>query len=188
MVPTHGSTWTAPHTANDSVDVVQALPNGKIAIGGDFKLVDGVGSAHFARLASSCPATSVPFGKGCGTPLPNELTTTSLPWIGGTLTSEGTGGTNNAIAIAVSGLAAVTQPLAPILPTALPGCDLLVTADFLDLALFVNGIARSDLVIPPAVSLVGAVFHQQFVTIELLPAGFGPVTSSNGLTHTIGQF
>jgi len=69
------------------------------------------------------------------------------------------------------------------------GCALLVSPDVLDLQVPTAGSVTTQLVLPVAPSLLGQVFHQQLVPIELAANGaILAFTASNALAVTIGTF
>ena len=175
---------------NSSVGAFTTLPNGDLAVGGNFTTAGSVSAAYIARLTTSCPATSASYGAGgTGSGGLNVLAPTTLPWIGGTFRATATGMPSLALVIAVTGFTPISIPLAAILPQGVPGNDLLVSSDLLDVLLPSGGMAQSQLALPNTLALVGQQFHQQVVPIEVdLALAFTAITSTNALTLTIGAF
>jgi hypothetical protein len=166
------------------------LPNGDLAVGGSMSVLGGVVAAHMARLTTTCPASAVVSGTGCtGSGGPNVLTATALPWLGATFRAHATGLPAISLAIGVFGATTVAIPLAAITPQGTPGCSLLVSPDVLSLLLPSGGEAQVAFAIPNSASLVGALFHQQVVPVELNAGGsIVALTSTNRLSLTLGAF
>ncbi|HEX6811868.1 MAG TPA: hypothetical protein VF384_09630 [Planctomycetota bacterium] len=162
----------------------------ELVVGGGFTAVGNVGGGYFARLATSCPASVIAFGSGCtGSGGPNVLAATSLPWIGSTFSAAATGMPANGVALAITGFGATAIPLSAILPQGGAGCFLLATPDSVGVALPAGGTVATALAIPAAAGLIGQVFHQQVVPLELGPLGaITALTSTNRLTALIGSF
>jgi hypothetical protein len=115
------------------------------------------------------------------------LTTTSLPWIGSPFRARATGMPATAFVFSLLGLSPVAVPLAPLLPQALPGCDLLVALDILGGALPAGGVVSTEFALADTTSLVGVVCHHQVVPFELDAVGnVVAITASNALLLTIG--
>ncbi|HEX6812731.1 MAG TPA: hypothetical protein VF384_13980 [Planctomycetota bacterium] len=186
----NGAAWTPFGAgADSSIDALAQLPDGSLAVGGRFASAGGVPAVGFTRLVSSCAPAAVAFGSGCSSSAgPVVLGATTLPWIGSTFRAVTTGVPASAVALAVSGFATASVPLASLLPQGVPGCLLLVTPDLLDASLPVAGSAVSTLAIPGSAALIGQTLHHQVVPVELGAAAITAVTSSNGLTLTIGSF
>jgi hypothetical protein len=96
---------------------------------------------------------------------------------------------SNAFAVAIYGLAAVSLPIAALLPQGGPGCDLLVTLDLLDLRLPAGGVVQTQCAIPNSTAIAGIVLRHQVVPFELdLSGAIVAITSSNALAATLGAF
>ena len=144
---------------------------------------------HVGRLRSSCPATALASGTGCtGSGGLNVLVPRALPWLGSTFRAQATGLPVVSLAVGVRGFVATAVPLAPLLPPAGVQCTLLVTPDVLDAYVPASGSLTTQLTIPATPALVGAVFHEQVVALELSGSGIVAVTSTNRLTLTLGAF
>ena len=181
----------ASNSLQGGVSALAVADNGDLLVGGDFLTVDGLVSAHVARATTPCPATVITSGLGCTGPNgPNVLTATTLPWAGGIFRATGTGLPSPAFVFAVTGLTPLPAPvpLAAVLPQALPGCDLLVNADLVDVqALPAGSTLTSQLALPPSPAVVGATFFHQHVATQLNASlAFVAVTSTNALLATIG--
>ncbi|MBZ0221193.1 MAG: hypothetical protein IT455_09875 [Planctomycetes bacterium] len=158
--------------------------------GGDFTTAGGAVSVSLARLTTTCPAFATTLGTGCsGTGGANLLTATSLPWIGSTFRTRGTGMPSFAFVLNVTGFSTTSVPLPAILPQGGAGCSLLASPDVVDVLLPTSGIATAQLALPNALALVGQAFHQQMLPLEV-DAQFNilALTSTNALTATIGAF
>jgi hypothetical protein len=162
----------------------------ELLVGGGFTAVGSVGGGYLTRLATTCPAQVIAFGSGCtGSGGANVLAATSLPWIGSTFAAAATGMPANGVALAITGFGAAALPLSSILPQGGAGCFLLATPDAVGLALPAGGTVATALAIPAAAGLIGQVFHQQVVPLELDPLGaITALTSTNRLTALIGSF
>lgn len=191
----NGTTWSAMGTGADTiVRALAVLPNGEVAVGGDFKTLDGQVAIRLGRFAPTCPATSISYGAGCpSSGGSNLLTATTLPWVESTFHATGTGLPMTAIVIvatSVTPIAPGAAPLAALLPPhGVPGCDLLVTPDILEPIVTLTGTATSSLALPNTPPLVGTVFYQQMVPIEVDGLGnWVAITSTNSLQLTAGTF
>ncbi|HEX6812732.1 MAG TPA: hypothetical protein VF384_13985 [Planctomycetota bacterium] len=174
---------------NAQVDALAQLSDGSLAVGGRFAWAGGGPAVGFTRIVSSCAPAAVSFGNGCsGSAGPVVLGATALPWVGNTFRAVTTGVPATAVALAVSGFGTASIPLASLLPEGVAGCLLLVTPDLIEARLPVAGIATSTLAIPGSAALIGQTLHHQVVPVELGAAGITALTSSNGLTLTIGSF
>jgi hypothetical protein len=90
---------------------------------------------------------------------------------------------------AITGFTQISVPIASFLQQGLPGCNLLVSPDFVSLVPPQGGSAQSRLSVPAVASLVGQVFYHQFLALEIDPfIGIVAATSTNGLRLTIGVF
>lgn len=176
-----------------SLRAVRALAqaqNGDLLLGGDFLFAGAGVSAHFARLSTSCPATAVPYGNGCaGSSGPVALRADSLPWVGSDLVTTCTGMANGAFGLSVLGLNAVAVPLSSLHSAGGAGCELLASLEVALLLASSNGRLVTRLAIPLSPELIGASLRHQVLQIEL-DQQFHVVliTSSNGLTLTLGAF
>jgi hypothetical protein len=129
-------------------------------------------------------------GAGCvGSGGPLTLAATGLPWIGAPLRSAASGLPANGLAVAVLGAAATPMPLAAVHPLGGPGCQLLVAAHLLVLAVPAQGTVAFAVDVPHAPALVGAVLSQQVIALDLgSGASLQAVTSTNAITATFGAF
>jgi WD40 repeat protein len=170
---------------NGEVTDIAFHPSGDLIVTGSFT---DPGS-YFARLATPCPAAAVSLGSGCASSGgANRLVATSWPLIGGNFQSRATGLPASSFAFMVLGLAPLSVPLATLLPSGQPGCNLLVMADVLAWSFAAGGAAVFQFAVPFDPSLVGSVFHHQVVPIEYdALGGFVAVTSTNALTLTVGS-
>ena len=164
---------------------------GDLAVGGAITTVSG--ATFLAQLRTPCRAQALPFGAGCtGSGGANGLVAPTLPWTGATFRARASGLAPNSLAIGVRGLSTGSLPLSPLLSQALPGCDLLVSPDLLDLHLpnaAVPGTADITFPIPQSAALTGAVLHLQVVPVVLSAVGaITEFSATNALTLTIGTW
>jgi hypothetical protein len=111
---------------------------------------------------------------------------TSLPWLGSICHATLSGGAVSSLVVGVRGLAALSLPLAPVLPAG-PGCQLLVSPDLLELYVMTGAALDVGFAIPTDVALVGQSLRQQAVLLQLTAGGaIAAVQSSNALSLTIG--
>ncbi|MFY9342541.1 MAG: hypothetical protein WAT39_08625 [Planctomycetota bacterium] len=173
-----------------SVLAMTTLANGDVVTGGYFTTAGGNASPYLASLTTTCPATAVASGTGCaGTGGSMVLAATALPWLGGTYRSRCTGMAPSSLGVGVFGFAAQSTPLSTLHPAGGPGCDLLVAADVLTLAVPNAGAVNLQFVVPATPALVGAAFRNQVVQVELGPgAAITWLGSSNALVLTTGVF
>ncbi len=191
----NGVTWSpfAGGVHGSGVYSLAALPGGSLIVGGHYTEVGPttgrVAAAGLAMLLPGCPATATAYGNGCvGSAGPNVLTSATLPWLGRTCTSQATGMPALSLAVDVIGFAPVVLPLSSVSPHGGAACDLLASPDTLGVQVPVAGVAISNVAIPNAASLLGTVFHQQVVAIELDAAGnLIAMTSTNALALRIGD-
>lgn len=187
-----GTTWTPFAVGLDTTGVkgFVPLPNGDLAIYGDITAAGGQASAGIAVLRASCAATVSAAGAGCpSSGGANTLTATALPWIGGTFRARGDGLPSLALVSIVTGLSPASLPLATILPQGQPGCDLLVSPDFVTFAVASAGSVQTALALPNSSAIVGIDFFQQLNPFEIDAAlNILAVTASNALRMRIGAF
>jgi len=69
-----------------------------------------------------------------------------------------------------------------------PGCSLALEPVILDAVYTTNGTAQSAIALPDAPPIVGVVFYQQMVPLEIGATGFVAVTATNVLELTVGSF
>ena len=179
----NGSTWVGLSSGTTGTNTATFLPHGE--------LVAGVGASGFlARFVPTCAAQQTAAGAGCpSSGGANSLAVETLPWIGGTFRARGTGLPLLSIVTEIYGFSTISLPLSLVLPQGQPGCNLLVSPDFVNFSLPVAGATTTVLPIPDAVSLVGFVFHHQLNAFEFDTAGnIVALTASNALSLTMGAF
>ncbi|MGE3171089.1 MAG: hypothetical protein AB7O97_00600 [Planctomycetota bacterium] len=191
-----GTTWQAVDTGVgvpslfDQASSIQALPDGRILVGGSFAQAGAHVVSSLALLESGCPAQAASEGGACqGAAGPVDLVATSLPWLGGTFATRTTGLPANAFAIAIRGTAQLAVPLAGVLPFGLPGC--LQQTDVLQSTLHAPQAGSFELAVPvpedPA--LLGFRFYEQSLVVELdAQARVQGVAASNRLALVVGRF
>jgi hypothetical protein len=185
-----GSSWSQVGSANDVVVTFLCKTNGDLLAGGAFSRINQLTLPRLGRLSSSCPALATTTGAGCASSGgANLLAATSLPWIGGTLVTAGSGLPGNALVVVARGFAPIAVPLPQLLPQGQPGCVLHIAPDNLTMLVPVNGAATASLAIPPALALIGLACGEQWVPLELgTGAAIVAATSTNLLSLTIGVF
>jgi trimeric autotransporter adhesin len=177
--------WSAMVPGSQNVTSLAITPRGEIVMGGYFAGTGTTLASYFAYLATNCPAQSSVFGAGCGgSSGVNVLSSTAPAWVGATARSAASSLPSVSIAAIVRGFSTLNVPLASLLPAALPGCDLLVQPDSVDAAISdPAGVLSLQLVVPNSTALGGLVYHEQVVSIS---TANGAITSTNGLTRTVG--
>jgi hypothetical protein len=169
-----------------------ARANGEVVVHGAFLSAGGTASARLARFASTCPASAVSSGAGCtGSAGPNVLTAASLPWLGSTFRTVGTGLPATANVYAVVGLSPATGgiDLSQVFPEALAGCVLHVNPDAIVGLGAAAGSVEIDMPLPNTPSLAGAAFQQQLVVAETGVGGaITAITVTNALDLVAGFF
>ena len=175
---------------NDAIRVITPMANGDLLAGGNFTSVGALAVGRVARLTTSCPAAAAAYGVACsGSAGLNELTATTLPWIGADFHARTTGLPANALAVGAFAAAQLSLPLPQVHPLGAPGCVLLVTDEILLQFPINNGGVHTSIAIPDSMALVGANFYHQVVVVELHAVGAkSALTSSNALALTIGAF
>jgi hypothetical protein len=119
----------------------------------------------------------------------NTLAATSLPWIGSTFRSRGTGLPALAFVASVFGFSTTTLPLASVLPAGQPGCDLLVSPDGVDFQAITTGTAEYQATVPNVPAIAGLVVHHQMIPFEVdQQLNFVAITATNALRLTVGFF
>lgn len=190
----NGTSWSPMGAGTDGGVRALALdPAGQLLVGGWFQAAGGLPSAHLARYVSTCPAAAVATGTGCtGSGGPNLLRPVTQPWLHATWRAQGQGFANSSLVFAATGTSSIAQgivPLPAVLAQALPGCDLLVTPEFLQAIITTTGVAESQITVPASPILIGLTLHHQMVAFELATqGGFVAITATNALTLTIGDF
>lgn len=185
-----GGVWTVvAGGTNGQVRAMTTLPDGDVLVGGDFTLAGGQSAPHFARLASTCRATSGAAGAGCaGSAGPLQLTTTALPWLGGTFRATTTGVAPQSVGFAVTSLSPATVPLAQVLPVGVPGCLGLVGVDLGEIVLPTAGRIDSTIALPDDPAFVGLVLYHYLAVLEFTNGALTALVGSNRLQLTLGVF
>ncbi len=189
-----GSSWTAFGAGLDDLPYALGLTaDGAMFVGGAFTTAGGVPSAQVAAILSTCPASSSPHGLGCpSSGGSNTLAAATLPWVDATFHADGTGLPSLAIVAVLTSFTSVPQgtlPLASVFAQGVPGCDVLVAPDIVELLVTTTGTAQSTLYLPSTPPLVGLTFFHQMVPIELDALGnFVAITATNALSLTAGVF
>ena len=191
----NGSSWSAfgagmGGSVQGNVLALTTLPNGDVAVGGDFTTAGGLVSAYVARLTTTCPAFATTLGTGCNSSVgPMVLTATSLPWIGGTFRSTCTGITPTAFAFGLFGFTSPGTALSLLHPAGGIGCSLLASPDGVLLLRPTAGSVTNQLALPLDPAFVGVVLHNQVLQVEVDPLlHITRIGSSNGITLTVGVF
>lgn len=186
-----GTTWsTLGGSGLDAAPLGIAVDRfGRLIAGGSFFTAGGGASANLATLVSTCPANATSSGAGCNG---NTLVAQNLPWAATTLRSRGTGLPHPALVVAATSIAPIAQgalPLSSLFAQALPGCDLLVAPDLLQLYATTTGSVDWSLFLPNAPAFVGQTFFHQMIPLATDPVGnVTTVVATNALQLTVGWF
>lgn len=186
-----GVSWTPLGSdVNGTVLATEVSVTGEVLLGGSFTIANGNVRSRFARIATSCPATSQLLSSGCNNTFSTPvLAPDVLPWLGSTSRNTLSNLSNASLAVVVTGLSQVSLPLSSVTPTASFGCNLLVSSDVLQLAVPDAGVVVIEFVIPNVPSLLAANYLQQVVTVHLDAAGtITDSKSSNALLLQVGAF
>ncbi len=190
----NGTTWsTLGSGMSGGVRALAVFPDGDLVAGGEFATAGAAASYAIARLTTTCPATSTSYGSGCpSSGGRNLLTATTLPWVDATFRATGTGLPSLALVVAVTGVAPIPQgslPLTAMFAEGVPGCDVLVPPDILEVLVATSGSVQSQLFLPNTPPLAGVTFYHQMIPIEIDPQlTFLAVTSTNALQLVAGMF
>lgn len=180
----NGGAWNSigAATAGFATDLACAA-NGELLLGGAYGFFDGLTAPRFVRRVPACPASAIPLAGGCA----HALDASALAWLGGTARTTASGLPQPALAVVVRGLSLppAPLPLATVLPSALPGCDLVVIPDLLEARVVGAAQVEAELPVPEQPALVGLQVHEQWVVFDGSSAAV-PVTSTPALTLTIG--
>jgi hypothetical protein len=183
----NGTSWSEQsYGTNGQLDDCTALPNGAVAVVGNFTTPAG----RVAILQPNCPAVTFPFGTGCaGAGGLDTLTANGLPWAGSTFHATVTGLPTPAVAIAAYGFTQTSVALSSLLPQGLPGCNALLAPVHSELLTANGSTAVTSVAIPNVSVAIGVHLLAQVVTLETdLSGGILAATSSNGLRLIIGTF
>jgi trimeric autotransporter adhesin len=192
-----GSTWSvlggpfAVSPVSQGRVFAQSLAaTGELVVAGDFVTVGTSPSGHWTRLQTACAPQVVATGPGCsGGGLVPVLQASGQPWLGSTFVAIGSNLPTLALGIVITGLSTTSVPVAAVLPQGLPGCNLLVSPDLIDVLLAANGTVATSLPLPDTVTLAGLVLHQQVAPFGFDALGnFVSVSTSNALQLTLGAF
>jgi hypothetical protein len=188
-----GGSWEAMGPViNDDVDALAPLPNGGVIVAGEFTQIGAASTAPVTVYRSLCPAAAIAEGSGCASSGgANVLEATTLPFVGATCVTRGSGLPADALVIAAFGWQqqAAPQPLAALLPQAAIGCDLHVVPAVLLLSVASNGVATVGIDLPNTLALAGNDLFEQMVPIELDALGnIQAITATNSLRLTVGAF
>ena len=177
----NGTAWV-PLATNPSID-----PALRLVLLPDGSLLASNATSTF-RAASTCQPGVASYGTGCvGSAGPTTLAAITRPWAGSAFLARAGGMPASSLVLSIYGFTPLSASLAAALPQALPGCQLLMSPDLLDVLLPNGGEAITAIVLPDLPALAGQSFHHYVVPFEFGP-GFvlTTITSSNALTATIG--
>ena len=189
----NGTTWSDLGISMDGfVRAFGQFADGAVAIGGEFRYVGGQPSPYVARITSTCPATASAAGPGCPSSSgANLLTAVTLPWLGSTLRTLGTGLPGSAYVFVVIGFSPLAGglDLSLVLGEAPAGCVLHVTPDMIGGQSAVAGSVEATVALPNTPSLAGASFHEQMLVAEIGGGGaITTITVTNALVLVTGFF
>ncbi len=189
----NGSSWSPIGSGlSAQCSTLSGVSSTGFAVGGSFIDAGGFVARGFARVVTTCPATSSPFGNGCASSGgSNTLIADTPPWVDATFRATGTGLPTNAIVISLTSLTSVPQgavDLSSIFVEGIPGCDVLVAPDILVALATTAGTVTSSFFLPNTPPLAGVTFYHQLVPLEIGGGGFTAITATNALQLTAGMF
>ncbi|MCB9886521.1 MAG: hypothetical protein H6838_13590 [Planctomycetes bacterium] len=187
-----GSTWTQLGGGLDGTTYdVKWRDDGELAVGGSFLTVGASGTAHFARLRSSCVAAATPLGAGCSSSIgPMQLTLDGLPWLGGNIASTTTGFAPRSFGVFEVGVTSLALPLVALHPAGGPGCMQWTGLDLVTELMLPGGSSASHAIaLPNDPVFAGVVLHHQVGQVEFDNSGaITRLATSNAVTLTLGAF
>lgn len=189
----NGSSWS-PIGSGLSAPcwTLSGLSSTGFAVAGSFTDAGGRVARGFARVVTTCPASSAVFGTGCpSSGGSNTLTADTQPWVDATFRATGTGLPTNALVLSLTSVASIPQgavDLSSIFVEGIPGCDVLVAPDLLGALASTTGTATSSFFLPNTPSLAGVTLYHQLVPFEIGVSGFTAITATNALQLTAGKF
>ena len=189
----NGVSWSPVATApNGPIYDLAAMADGSILAGGSYTRIDELAAGYLARLEPTCPAGSVTFAGGCpSSGGANTLQVTSLPFLESTFRTRATGLPLHAWVVTVTGFSTLSPAtrLDTFAPLGVPGCELHVMGDILEMKETTNGTLDWQIAVPPFPPIVGMHFYHQMVPIEVdAQQQQISLTSTNALQLTAGQF
>lgn len=146
-------------------------------LAGDFGAGEGL-----VGITTACPASAQVAGPGCA----GHQLTVDRPWTGAPVHANATGLPNASIVGLVYGHALASASLASLFATALPGCDLHVQPDVVELGFAAGGQFASSFLVPDLPALAGVPFHHQVLSLALDPSL--AVAATNAVSLTVGVF
>lgn len=166
-----------------------AMTDSSLVIGGEFHQVDQFITPAMASLIPACSGSVTSLGIGCTGSAGIGQLTGHIPWIGSNWTATAANLPVLSIAVQVYGLSALSVPLSTVLAQGTVGCNLLVSPDFITVALPVAGTAQSQLTFPQSTALIGQTFDHQVAPLEVDVTGtIIAATSTNVIRCVIGSF
>jgi hypothetical protein len=162
---------------------------GSVLLAGLLPTPPSGGMVAVQQMGTTCPATVTDLGGGCvGPGGSNLLVPVTLPWVGATFRANASQLPAPALGAVVFGFAPLQLPLTNVFPTALPGCQLLVTPDLVSTPFVPAGNTTAEITLPSIAALAGASLFAQVVAIQLDATGsFLAVTGTNALQATLGS-
>lgn len=187
-----GSAWTTT-TAPGLVDLVAGHPQFLFVPALErCALLPGAGYPYFTKWTTGLygsvhPATSTTFGVGCGSNGVPALTALARPWLGDTFAVQLShpGASLGALAIGLSATTWAGGNLPFALGPAMPGCDLLTSAEAFRTLVLAQGTATHVLALPTAPALVGLELVYQGFAADAAANAAG-IAASAGLAATLG--
>lgn len=187
----NGAAWAAVDGGLDTgANALARSADDEVFAGGSFRRTGSKVTFAVGRLATNCVASVANLGAGCtssGGPL--ALSPSSLPWTGSTFRTVGTGMPASALVVSVASFTTFSVPLSLLVVEGQPGCDLLMGLDVVSLSVPIAGSNAWSLPIANTAALAGIVVHHQMLVAELdVSSAIVAITSTNGLSMTIGTF
>lgn len=175
-----GAQWTVGAPFDGPIASLRWDPRGSVFVGGGFAIAGGVSQAGVTELRTDCPATAVALPAGCSL----QLEVRELPWLGGVCRTEALD--VKPLTFLVTGTSGASLPLSTLAPGS-PGCDLVASPDVVQLGVPSGSRVELALSIPATQSLLGAVFVQQVVTVDVA-LGAVVLQGTNALRLKVGGF
>lgn len=186
-----GSSWQSAGVDGQRAWALH-LGDDDLAVAGDFVQVGTVIAANVAGLRSTCPASVVNAAAGCpSSGGSNTLAAETLPWVNTTFRTRAVGVPANAFVFVLSSVSYVAPgvPLSLVFPQGVPGCNVLVAPDILQVVPAVGGAAASELFLPNSPPLLGTWFYQQMLPFEVDAQGaWIAITATNSIEVVPGAF
>lgn len=188
-----GSSWAGIGTGMTGTGVyaLAVTPGNELVAGGFFTAAGGVPANHIARWTTTCTATAVPYGNGCGSPALVLSPVANARPIIGTTAQASLSNIPSTLAFVAGGwsqtqLGTFTLPLS-LASYGMPGCDLLQSTDAsAPVVISASGTGPFSLPVPNSSGLLGLKLYLQGWAYAP-GANAGDMIVSNGIEWVIGN-